>query len=115
MKKITKILVAMLVAGTLLMQGTLSNAQSGPFIKPVSDESIRPFTVHIPQTKLDDLRRRVIATKWPERETVKDGSQGVQLGTMQALANYWATKYDWRKVEARLNAFPQFVTTIDGV
>ena len=81
----------------------------------LSDESIRPFQVHIPQSQLDDLRRRILATKWPDREIVTDESQGVQLATMQKLAKYWATEYDWRKVEARLNALPQFVTTIDGV
>jgi len=115
MKKSKNILATILVAGALLMQGTLSNAQSGSLVKLASDKSIGPFKVHIPQSKLDDLRRRIVATKWPERETVKDGSQGVQLATMHALANYWAAKYDWRKVETRLNALPQFVTTIDGV
>ena len=78
-------------------------------------DSIRPFRVNVPQKALDDLRRRIAATKWPERETVTDSSQGVQLATMQALARYWETDYDWRKVEARLNALPQFITTIDGV
>jgi pimeloyl-ACP methyl ester carboxylesterase len=78
-------------------------------------DSIRPFQVHVPQKALDDLRRRVAATKWPDRETVTDNSQGVRLATVQALARYWATDYDWRKAEAKLNALPQFVTTIDGV
>src|SRR5689334_23287360 len=77
--------------------------------------AIRPFTVNIPQAALDDLRRRIIATKWPEQETVTDSSQGVQLATTQALARYWATEHDWRKIEARLNALPQFITEIDGV
>jgi pimeloyl-ACP methyl ester carboxylesterase len=82
----------------------------------VQDESIRPFPpVHVPQVAIDDLRRRIAATQWPEKETVADSSQGVQLETMQKLARYWATDYDWRKAEARLNALPQFVTTIDGV
>jgi pimeloyl-ACP methyl ester carboxylesterase len=79
------------------------------------DLSIRPFKVQIPQAKVDDLRRRILATQWPERETVADSSQGVPLATMRELAKYWATAYDWRKAEARLNALPQFVTEIDGL
>jgi Epoxide hydrolase N terminus len=80
------------------------------------DKSIRPFTVPIvPQIALDDLRRRIAATRWPDKETVTDASQGVQLATMQKLARYWATDYDWRKCEAKLNALPQFITTIDGL
>jgi pimeloyl-ACP methyl ester carboxylesterase len=77
--------------------------------------AIRPFHVNFAETELADLRRRVNATKWPDRETVTDQSQGVQLETMQKLARYWATSYDWRKCEAKLNALPQFVTEIDGV
>jgi pimeloyl-ACP methyl ester carboxylesterase len=76
---------------------------------------IRPFHVTFPDTDLAELRRRVRATRWPDRETVADASQGVQLATMQKLAAYWATDYDWRKVEARLNAVPNFMTTIDGL
>jgi len=76
---------------------------------------IRPFHVSFPAAQLTDLRRRVKATKWAERETVSDASQGVQLATMQALAAYWATKHDWRKAEARLNSFPNFITEIDGL
>ena len=76
---------------------------------------IRPFHVNFREEQLADLRRRIAATQWPERETVSDATQGVQLATMQKLARYWATDYDWRKVEARLNAVPQFVTTIDGL
>jgi hypothetical protein len=79
------------------------------------DESIRPFQVNIPDTALADLRRRIAATKWPERETVTDATQGVQLSTMRELARYWQTDYDWRKLEARLNALPQFMTEIDGL
>src|SRR5262245_4877414 len=78
-------------------------------------DSIRPFHVSVPDTELTELRRRIKGTRWPERETVVDASQGVQLATTQALASYWATQYDWRKCEARLNALPQFVTTIDGL
>ena len=76
---------------------------------------IRPFTVEIAQSELDDLRRRIAATRWPEKETVDDRTQGVQLATMQALNRYWGTEYDFGRVEARLNALPQFVTEIDGV
>jgi pimeloyl-ACP methyl ester carboxylesterase len=79
------------------------------------DKSIRPFQFHAPDEALADLRRRVAATKWPPRELVTDGSQGVQLATMRELARRWQTAYDWRKVETRLNALPQFMTNIDGV
>src|SRR5262249_41059469 len=74
---------------------------------------IRPFHIDVPEEALEDLRRRIAATQWPEQET--DPSQGVPLATMQKLARYWATEYDWRKVEARLNALPQFITEIDGL
>jgi hypothetical protein len=77
--------------------------------------AIRPFEVGFPEADLDDLRRRINATRWPERETVDDDSQGVPLGLMQGLARYWATDYDWRKCEAKLNALPNFVTEIDGL
>ena len=79
------------------------------------DDGIRPFRIKIPEADLVDLRRRIAATRWPERETVTDRSQGVQLATIEKLARYWETDYDWRKVEARLNALPQFMTNIDGV
>jgi len=78
-------------------------------------DAIRPFHVDVPQGEISDLRRRVAATRWPERETVADASQGVQLATVQKLARYWATEYDWRKCEARLKALPHFVTEIDGL
>jgi pimeloyl-ACP methyl ester carboxylesterase len=76
---------------------------------------IRPFQVNIPDEALEDLRRRIAATNWPERETVEDQSQGVPLAMIQNLARYWATEYDWRRCEARLNALPQFITEIDGL
>jgi pimeloyl-ACP methyl ester carboxylesterase len=79
------------------------------------DESIRPFQINFPESEIVDLRRRIAATRWPERETVSDASQGVQLASMRELARYWQTDYDWRKVEARLNALPQFTTNIDGL
>src|SRR5439155_310167 len=77
--------------------------------------AVRPFHVNVPEAELTELRRRINATKWPERETVTDQSQGVQLATIQALARYWATDYDWRKIEAKMNALPQFMTEIDGL
>ena len=76
---------------------------------------IRPFQVEIPEEQIDDLRRRVAATNWPEKETVADHSQGVPLALIQELARYWATEYDWRTCEAALNALPQFITEIDGL
>ena len=81
----------------------------------LEDKSIRPFRINIPDAALTELRRRIRATQWPEKEPVTDDSQGVPLATMQELARYWATGYDWRKAEAKLNALPQFVTTIDGL
>src|SRR5687768_4317485 len=82
----------------------------------VDKTAIRPFHVNnVPEAELTELRRRINATRLPERETVTDASQGVQLATIQALARYWATDYDWRKIEAKLNALPQFMTEIDGL
>ncbi len=82
----------------------------------VSDSTaIRPFHVNVPEAELTEMRKRIKATRWPERETVKDQSQGPQLATLQKLARYWETEYDWRKVEARLNALPNFITEIDGL
>ena len=77
--------------------------------------AIRPFRVDIPEEALDDLRRRIAATNWPEEETVTDQSQGVPLAMVQQLARYWATDYDWRRCETRLNALPQFITELDGL
>src|SRR3954469_964473 len=77
--------------------------------------TIRPFRVSVPEEELIELRRRINATRWPDRETVTDASQGVQLATTQALARYWGTDYDWRKVEARMNSYPQFITEMDGL
>src|SRR2546429_1820835 len=79
------------------------------------DTAIRSFRVSVPEEALVDLRRRIAATRWPERETVTDESQGVPLGLMQNLARYWMTDYDWRNCEAKLKAMPQFVTEIDGL
>jgi pimeloyl-ACP methyl ester carboxylesterase len=80
-----------------------------------SATEIRPFNIDVPQEKLDEMLRRIAATRWPSKELVADRSQGVQLATLQALARYWTTEYDWRKLEAELNALPQFMTEIDGV
>ena len=79
------------------------------------DASIRPFKVRVSEEALADLRRRIQATQWPEKETVADASQGVQLATMRALARYWVEEYDWRKIETKLNSYPQFITNIDGL
>jgi pimeloyl-ACP methyl ester carboxylesterase len=80
-----------------------------------SKEAIRHFQFHASQADLDDLKRRILATRWPEKEPVNDQSQGVPLGTMKALAQYWAFEYDWRKVEERINSYPNFITKIDGL
>ena len=103
-----ELLAATAAAGAVgVLSATLGTA--------AADDSIRPFKISFPEEELTELRRRVAVTRWPERETVSDGSQGVQLETMQKLARYWATEYDWRKVEARLNSYPNFITEIDGL
>ena len=79
------------------------------------NSAIRPFRINVPDDQLADLRRRIVTTRWPDRETVNDRSQGVQLAEFKEMVRYWGTDYDWRKAEARLNAFPQFITTIDDV
>jgi pimeloyl-ACP methyl ester carboxylesterase len=94
--------------GTFMI-GAVATAQ------PNGDTSIRPFQFHASDEALADLRRRIAATKWPSKEIVNDASQGVQLATIRKLADYWGNHHDWRKIEARLNALPQFVTQIDGV
>jgi len=86
-----------------------------PIAAADSSTAIRPFQVHVPQADLDDMVRRIRATRWPDRETVADASQGAQLAKLKALVRYWGSCYDWRKAEAKLNALPQFVTNIDGV
>ena len=97
------------VLAALVMGGSIAAAAT------TDAESIRPFKVHFSDADLADLKRRIAATRWPEKEIVADQSQGVQLATIQKLARYWGSEYDWRKCEARLNALPQFITTIDGV
>ncbi|HSF14586.1 MAG TPA: epoxide hydrolase [Vicinamibacteria bacterium] len=88
---------------------------STPAAAENNDTAIRPFRVNVPRADLTDLRRRLVATRWPTKELVEDRSQGVQLATLKELVRYWATDYEWRKAETKLNAFPQFVTKIDGV
>jgi pimeloyl-ACP methyl ester carboxylesterase len=102
-----------LIARTIVTGAVI--AASGLGAGAQTTDAIRPFRVNIPEKALVDLKQRVKATKWPGRETVTDASQGVQLATMQKLAGYWATEYDWHKMQAKLNALPQFITTIDGV
>ena len=95
---------------------TGAQPQSASRARTAQADAIRPFErVHFPDEALADLKRRIVATRWPEKETVTDASQGVPLATMQKLARYWATEYDWRKVEAKLNALPNFITEIDGL
>jgi len=111
------VLAATAAAGALglaasAVPSTAAPAQAGP---TQEETAIRPFRINVPDEALVDLRRRVAATRWPEKETVADTSQGVQLATMQQLAQHWQSRHDWRKVEARLNALPQFVTEIDGL
>jgi len=102
--------IATEIFGTTKKEDTMTPKNSADGV------AIRSFShVNVPEADLNDLRKRINATKWPERETVTDATQGVQLATMQELARYWGTDYDWRKVEARLNALPQFVTEIDGL
>jgi pimeloyl-ACP methyl ester carboxylesterase len=114
MKKTSQILLSTIIATAIVAQGTKGSAQS-VHATATPNEAIRPFYINIPKTKLIDLKRRILATQWPEQETVNDQSQGVQLEVMQKLASYWATGYDWHKVEAKLKAIPQFVTNIDGL
>jgi len=109
---------ALAVGAAQLGITSLAEAQSGagPAMAAAgAPDLIRPFHINFPDADLADLRRRVLATRWPERETVVDASQGVQLATGQALISYWGSEYDWRKCEAKLNSLPQFVTEIDGL
>ena len=90
-------------------------AAAAPATRQTENRSIRPFSYQAPQSELDELRRRIVATRFPEKEAVADDTQGVQLATIQKLARYWATEHDWRKVEAKLNSYPHFITEIDGL
>jgi hypothetical protein len=103
----------------LLIGAAVGLAAASPLtIRPApaaANDEIRPFRIDIPEADLVDLKRRLAATRWPEKETVADDSQGVPLAMLQDLVRYWQTDYDWRKVEARLNALPQFITEIGGL
>jgi len=110
-----KSLTALLVGWALLMFAFIAGSVATPIGAENNDTAIRPFRVKVPEGDLADLRRRIAATRWPDKETVTDRSQGAPLAKLQALARYWASDYDWRKVEATLNSWPQFITTIDGV
>src|SRR5689334_4389817 len=113
MAKGKSVLASTVAVGAIMVQGTLGNAQTTSNL--VSGDVIRPFKVHFSDQELADLKQRILVTRWPAQEIVKDETQGVQLATMKALAKYWATDYDWRKIEAKINSYPQFITTIDGV
>src|SRR6476620_2513591 len=101
--------LATVLAFGLCILSVLANANAA------EDRSIRPFKAQVPQAALEDLRRRIAETRWPDRETADDQSQGIQLAKLKPLVEYWGTGYDWRKAEAKLNALPQFITRIDGV
>ena len=115
MQKNRIILVSAIVAGALVLLSAPGYTQTVPSAGVQANDAIRPFRISVPEAKLVDLRRRIAATRWPDMETVTDQSQGVQLATIQQLVHYWGTGYNWRKVEAKLNALPEFVTTIDGL
>ncbi|MFF2384593.1 epoxide hydrolase family protein [Streptomyces sp. NPDC058108] len=101
--------------GALGLYANLADRYSGKPVAAGERASIRPFRVNIPERELTELRRRIMATRWPDRETVEDQSQGVQLATMKELAHYWGTSYNWRRIEEKLNSLPQFTTEIDGL
>src|SRR5687767_5097613 len=103
MKKTKDIIANTVITGALALQTALGNAQD-PAAPSNASEAIRPFRIQVSNKDLTDLKKRILATKWPDPEIVKDETQGVQLATMQALAKYWATSYDWKKMEARLRA-----------
>lgn len=116
MKNSVKMLFQMVWTGVLALQLTVAAAQGGAKKADVkNDEVIRPYKVAISNADLKDLRERILDTKWPNKETVVDASQGAQLSKLKGLVEYWGTSYDWRKAEAKLNAYPQFMTKIDGV
>ena len=112
-----KITLPIIIAVLGFTSSSLGQSPSPAAATAAQDSTaLRPFTVPIvPQAALDDLRRRIAATRCPEKETVADQSQGVQLATMQKLASYWEKDYDWRKCEAKLKALPNFITTIEGL
>ena len=101
--------------GPMVLAASAVGVQSAAAAAADNGAAIRPFRVEVPNDELADLRRHLQAMRWPDKETVPDRSQGVPLDKLQALVHYWGTGYDWRTVEAKLNALPQFVTNIDGV
>ena len=115
MKKTKSILASAVVSSALALQSTFAGAQGASQADKNMNESIRPFHISIPDADIADLRKRILATRYPKKETVADASQGVQLATIQKLADYWAKDYNWRNVEAKLNAYPNFITNIDGL
>src|SRR5882724_39026 len=112
MKTVLTIIIATLGFTSLSWAQSPSPAAPGA---AADDKAIRPFKFSASKEALADMRKRIAATRWPEKETVADQSQGVQLATMQKLASYWGKDYDWRKCEAKLKALPSFITTIDGL
>jgi pimeloyl-ACP methyl ester carboxylesterase len=114
MKKTTNIISRTVLSGALVMQATLSDAQMESPLA-TSTETIRPFRVQIPDADIKDFRKRIQETRWPDMETVDDHSQGAKLSELKGLVQYWGTGYDWKKAEAKLNTYPQFITTIDDV
>ncbi len=108
-------LVLLGAAGSALKETTMTTVMQSNAQSPSAADAIRPFHVSVPEAALVDLRRRINATRWPDKETVADQSQGAQLSRLQELVQYWGSRYDWRKLEAKLNALPQFITTIDSV
>ncbi|WP_286751769.1 MULTISPECIES: epoxide hydrolase family protein [Sphingobacterium] len=112
MKKtiITATFLAMFVLGTVPTHAQIASNNTVQL-----DQSIRPFHIRIPDEKISDLKARLRNTKWPDKELVNNETQGVELATMKSLADYWLTKYDWRKIESKLNSYPQYITNIDGV
>jgi pimeloyl-ACP methyl ester carboxylesterase len=115
MKKSKNIIAGTVLTGVLALQAAEGLAQFSAGDKALHNEMIRPFKVQIPGADLKDLRQRIIDTRWPDKETVADASQGAQLANLRELVSYWGNKYDWRKAEAKLNAFPQYMTNIDGI
>src|SRR5580704_16967014 len=99
--------------GSLSLQGRAMKA--GQFVLPTATKDVTPFKVHVPQAALDDLKKRLANTRWPDQEPVTDWSQGVPLAKIRALTDYWARDYDWRRAERALNSLPQFRTALDGV
>jgi pimeloyl-ACP methyl ester carboxylesterase len=114
MKKATNIISRTVLSGALVMQASLGDAQVDAPVAATT-ETIRPFRVHIPDADVKDFRKRIQETRWPDMETVDDHSQGAKLSELKGLVAYWGSGYDWKKAEAKLNAYPQFITNIDGV